>query len=124
MKRTHPASNGGKWIRSDKRLAIYLRDGFVCLYCLRDLHGVDPRDLTLDHLKCVSDGGNNRSTNLVLACRACNSSRGDQPVTRFAGPETLKHIRRNTRRKLASYLGLARAIIAGDTDLPQNKETK
>ena len=47
----------GQWIRADKRLAIYLRDRFTCLYCCRDLHDADPADVTLDHLRCQSDGG-------------------------------------------------------------------
>ncbi len=41
----------GCWCRQDKRLAIYLRDGFRCLYCLADLHGADPTDITLDHVE-------------------------------------------------------------------------
>lgn len=26
-------ANGSKWIRPEKRLAIYHRDGFACIYC-------------------------------------------------------------------------------------------
>jgi len=101
----------GCWIRREKRLAIYLRDGFTCLYCLHDLHDADPRDITLDHLKPTSRGGSNEAGNLVTACRSCNSARGDQPVSRFAGPETVQHIRRNTRRSLKRYLKLAKELI-------------
>jgi len=118
----HPAAAGGKWIRSDKRLAIYLRDRFTCIYCLRDLHGADPRDLTLDHIQSVSAGGANDSGNLVTCCRSCNSSRQDKPVARFAGPETVAHIRRNTRRSLASYRKLAKAILAGDLEFDAQLE--
>ena len=110
----HQAS--GQWIRTDKRLAIYLRDHMTCLYCLRDLHDADPADITLDHLVCRSDGGANDETNLVTSCRSCNCSRKDQPLSRFAGTETRKHIRRNTRRKLTSYRRLAKAILAGDLE--------
>jgi len=106
----------GQWIRADKRLAIYLRDGFHCLYCLRDLHGADPSDITLDHLVCQADGGSNDEANLVTSCRHCNCSRGDQPVSRFAGKETRAHIRRNTRRSLKKYRTLAKAIMAGDME--------
>ena len=106
----------GCWIRTDKRLAIYLRDGFRCLFCCRDLHGADPTDITLDHLVCQADGGSNDESNLVTACRHCNCSRGDKPVSRFAGPETRKHIRRNTRRALKPFRRLARAILSGEID--------
>jgi 5-methylcytosine-specific restriction endonuclease McrA len=105
----------GVTIRKDKRLAIYLRDGFCCVYCLRDLHGVAPFDITLDHVKAHADGGSNSETNLVTACRACNCERQDKPLGRFAGPETRKHIRRNTRRSLRRYRIMAKALIAGRT---------
>jgi len=112
----------GCWIRSEKRLAIYLRDRFTCLYCLADLHGADPTDITLDHLACQADGGNNDEGNLVTACRSCNCSRGDQPLSRFAGRETRAHIRRNTRRNLAPYRRLAKAILAGEIEYDRNLE--
>lgn len=109
----HQAS--GQWIRADKRLAIYLRDRFTCIYCLQDLHGASPMDITLDHIQCQSDGGNNGESNLITACRSCNCSRQDKPLNRFASVETRKHIRRNTARKLAPYRVLAKAIISGET---------
>ena len=104
----------GQWIRADKRLAIYLRDRFSCLYCLRDLHDADPADITLDHLECRADGGSNHESNLVTACRECNCRRQDTPLSRFAGRETREHIRRNTRRSLKEYRRLAKAILAGE----------
>ena len=104
----------GQWIRADKRLAIYLRDRFTCLYCCRDLHDADPADITLDHVRCRADGGDNSELNLITACRACNCSRQDKPLSRFAGPETRAHIRRNLRRSLKSYRRLTKAILAGE----------
>jgi len=104
----------GQWIRADKRLAIYLRDRFTCLYCCRDLHDADPADITLDHLVPKADGGSNHESNLVTACRECNCRRQDQPLSRFAGRETRAHIRRNTRRRLRRYRTLAKALIAGE----------
>lgn len=106
--------NGGRWIRPEKRLAINLRDRFICVYCLTDLHDADPRDVTLDHVKCRSNGGTNNESNLITACRSCNSSRQDRPLSRFAGPETVKHVRRNTSRSLKKYLKLAKAILADE----------
>jgi len=104
----------GSWIRPEKRLAIYLRDRFTCIYCLADLHDAKPFDITLDHVKTRSNGGHNHESNLVTACRSCNSARQDKPLSRFAGPETIKHIRRNTRRSLKKYVTLAKALIAGE----------
>jgi len=115
-------SNGkykGVCIRADLRLAIYLRDRFICLYCCRDLHDADPRDITLDHLVPDSQGGSNDPRNLITACRSCNCSRQDLPLSRFAGPETRKHITRNRARAIAKYRKLAKAIIAGEQDDPR-----
>ena len=109
-----PSQPVGRWIRVEKRLAIYLRDSFRCVYCCADLHGADPRDVTLDHVIAKVDGGSNSETNLVTSCRACNCSRQDKPLARFAGPETRADIRRLTKRSLKPYLKLAKAILADE----------
>ncbi len=74
---------GSKWIRPQRRRAIYSRDGFRCRYCGCDvLPANDPdrkrlhrAEATLDHKKHRSRGGDNSNRNLVTACRGCNSSR-------------------------------------------------
>jgi 5-methylcytosine-specific restriction endonuclease McrA len=104
----------GRWIRVEKRLAIYLRDSFRCVYCCKDLHGAEPTDVTLDHVKAKADGGTNHQSNLITACRACNCSRQDLPVARYCGVETRKDIRRLTRRNLKPYVKLAKAILADE----------
>ena len=109
----------GVCIRPDLRLAIYLRDRFTCLYCLRDLHDAHPTDITLDHLIPDSKGGSNDPANLITACRSCNCARQDKPLARFAGPETRKHIARNRARSIAKYRRLAKSIIAGESDDPR-----
>ena len=114
-RKTANGNNGSKWIRPERRLAIYLRDRFTCLYCLRDLHDADPRDITLDHIKPGHFAGNHHESNLVCCCRSCNSARQDKPLARFAGPETRAHIRRNTKRSLKMYVRLAKALISGET---------
>lgn len=105
----------GRWIRPERRLAIYLRDSFTCLYCQRDLRDADPRDVALDHIIPKCDGGSNDAGNLITACRSCNCSRRDLPVDRFAGPETRRHIRRNLARDLKPFLAMAKAIFADKT---------
>lgn len=109
----------GVCVRADLRLAIYLRDHFRCVYCRGDLHGADPRDITLDHLLCDADGGGNEPTNLVTACRGCNCSRQDRTLADFAGPETRREIRRLASRSIGRYRRLAKAIIAGETEDPR-----
>ena len=108
-------SNRGGWIRPNRRLAIYLRDRFTCIYCLKDMHDAAPFDITLDHIVPASKSdSSNASSNLVTACRSCNSSRQDKPLNRFCGPETRAHIRRNTRRSMTRYTKLANGILSGE----------
>jgi len=73
---------GSKWITRQKRLAIYLRDGMACCYCGATVE--DGAMLTLDHIEPHHNGGSNHESNLVTACRRCNSSRADRPVAEFA----------------------------------------
>ena len=116
------------WIRRAKRLAIYLRDEFRCAYCGEDLSRARPHEMVLDHLEtqdeCRARGCRTRSgksmndeTNLVLACRRCNSARQDRPWRQFATAGAVARILRNRRRKL--NIKLARAIIDGEAEWPQ-----
>jgi len=113
-KQTANGNGGSKWIRKDKRLAVYLRDGFCCAYCGRDLHGADPHDVTLDHLNAKHQAGNHSEANLVTACRSCNSSRQDKPWKEYATGGAIERINRLRRRDLDRYRKLAKAIISGE----------
>ena len=90
----------GRWIRPEKRYAIYARDGFRCGYCTRDLSQVSRVvERQLDHIDATvlgyTKGGqairNNGQANLVTACATCNASKADIAfatfVARFAGAE-------------------------------------
>lgn len=86
IKDRHSRSNGQgqgmNWIRKEKRLAIYLRDGLACCYCGQGIE--DDAKLTLDHLNPHSKGGSNKPENLVTCCLRCNSSRGNRSWSMFA----------------------------------------
>lgn len=111
---------GMNWIRQEKRLAIYLRDGMACAYCGDSVE--NGAKLSLDHVKPYSKGGSNEATNLVTCCSRCNSARGDRPVREFAGAtaqylnhgadaeEIIKHVRNTRRRKLP--IAEAKSLIA------------
>lgn len=79
----HPAKAGGSWIRREKRLAIYLRDGGACAYC-GDSFVDGVARLSLDHIEPWSLGGGNEADNLITACSKCNSARGNRTVEEFA----------------------------------------
>jgi hypothetical protein len=56
---------------------IYKRDGHVCWYCGSD------QNLTWDHIKPKSKGGEHRWENLVTCCFSCNNKKGDLDVKEF-----------------------------------------
>lgn len=53
------------------RQNIFKRDGYQCQYC------GTTKDLTLDHVLPRSRKGRSSWTNLVTACKSCNSRKGD-----------------------------------------------
>lgn len=73
-----------------KRTKIYIRDKFQCQYCSIKIGQpyVDPEtkkkrpftkdDLTLDHITPKSKGGSGHPTNLVAACKPCNSRKDNR----------------------------------------------
>ena len=90
------------WIRLEKRLAIYHRDDFDCVWC----RGVFPLctlgyGLTLDHL----EGASNDASNLVTACHWCNTSRNDMPLGAW-----LKHLRALGHRGVKARIRTAKPL--------------
>jgi 5-methylcytosine-specific restriction endonuclease McrA len=106
----HPAANGGKWIRPERRLGIHLRHQFRCVYCLTSLYDAAPRDITLDHIIPSSCMGTNASDNLVTSCRKCNCARGNKAIQLFATDEALARIAEET--KLPVNIALAKSLIS------------
>ena len=110
------------WITRERRLAIYIRDNFTCCYCGTALKDADPNLVTLDHLvprnPLVDHGnGGNESTNLVTACKSCNSSRKDRPWLDYATGGAIDRI--NTLRYQPLNMSLAKALIAGTAGDPE-----
>jgi hypothetical protein len=56
------------------RFEVLKRDSFTCQYC-----GAKAPDalLDVDHINPVSKGGDNNITNLITACKACNSGKSN-----------------------------------------------
>jgi len=108
--------HGSHWIRPERRLAIYARDRFKCVYCGADLRDA-PRDrITLDHIISraqyrqmrMAENGMHRSDNLITCCTDCNSERQDTPIRDFVQRRSglctqavLDYILRIRRREIA-----------------------
>jgi len=99
------------WIRPEKRKRIYTRDDHTCVYCCHSIYDDPDMVLTLDHVVPRELGGGNEHTNLVTACRSCNSAKQDKRVGQFIETlverhgvdpdEVAKRVRNARRRKLA-----------------------
>lgn len=112
---------GMNWIRQEKRLAIYLRDGLSCVYCGASVE--TGAQLTLDHLRPHSKLGSNHESNLVTCCKRCNSSRGNRAVRAFCRvvaayvnhgvtPEAIEaHVRKCSKRSLREAKLEAKTLI-------------
>lgn len=83
---------GMNWIRAEKRFAIYMRDDFRCAYCGADLRKAAPGQMALDHLIPRCKGGSNEASNLVTACKPCNSARGARSWRKYATAGAVAHI--------------------------------
>ena len=58
------------------RITVLRRDGYRCQWCGKDIAG---RDATIDHIIPISSGEIIEDiSNLMSACRSCNSSRGNR----------------------------------------------
>lgn len=76
------------------RFNVFLRDGFRCQYRLAGClgpHGevLNARDLTFDHVKPRHLGGKTEWTNIVAACRNCNTVKDNKlivPITKPTQP--------------------------------------
>ena len=62
---------------------IKARDDHRCVYCTATADEAGCA-LQLDHLTPKSEGGADVATNLVVACRRCNSARQAMPLTVWA----------------------------------------
>jgi HNH endonuclease len=117
MDQRHMKNQGMNWIRPEKRLAIYLRDGLSCAYCGCNVE--DGAKLTLDHLVAHSKGGSNEPTNLITCCHRCNSGRGNRSWRKFAG-NVAQYINHGvTAVEIISHIGRTRKRVP---DVPAAKE--
>ncbi len=66
------------------RQNIYKRDSFRCVYCN------SRKELTLDHVMPKSQGGIDSWYNLVTACQACNTYKGNRTPEEAAMPMVRK----------------------------------
>jgi 5-methylcytosine-specific restriction endonuclease McrA len=124
-KKTANGTGGSKWIRPEKREAIYASDGHRCIYCgrlLDDDHIESSHERTLDHLIPRSMGGSHGAHNLVTCCGHCNSARQELSlrdwlrVLKSLGQNS-KAISRRVKAAIKRHSALYPRDVARDTGL-------
>jgi len=69
----------------ENRIKVFERDTYKCHYCGKQLTRFTA---TLDHLKPVSEDGDNSFDNLLTACLNCNSRKNRKTVGDFLADQT------------------------------------
>ena len=118
-----------KWIRNEKRLAIYLRDNCQCIYCGKTL--LDKIMLSLDHILPRNSGiSDNTPNNLITSCVNCNSARQDKNIqeylTLIMGDNAhivMAKIVELTQKDIKPYLLLAKKMIVEQDSYSQALES-
>jgi len=96
--------------------ALFARDAHLCMYCGREF----PRShLTRDHVQPVSRGGRDHWENVVAACFACNSRKGNR-TPQQAGmpllavpyrPSWVEHLILSNRNILADQMAFLKSQL-------------
>lgn len=106
-------NQGSNWIRRPKRIAIYLRDGWRCVWCGHKGGTHKSPGLSLDHLiPRGARGGTNHHRNLVTSCLDCNRTKGHMTLRQWAnhlGSDGDVQIMRVVERARKAPLDMVRA---------------
>lgn len=101
------------------RKMVYLRDNYTCQYCGEQF---TTKDLTLDHVKPKSLGGNSTWSNLVTCCATCNWLKGAKvmdPLNKPKEPNYWHLVRAARQHNHFSLRDPAWAEYLGQSDLQQ-----
>jgi 5-methylcytosine-specific restriction endonuclease McrA len=75
VKRSNHVKHGKRTIPPLTNRELFLRDAYLCMYCGREFNEYL---LTRDHVVPVSKGGKDRWSNVVTACRSCNTRKANR----------------------------------------------
>lgn len=108
--------NGSKWIRRPRRLAVYMRDGFSCVYCGESLNRHRPETITLDHVDSRAYFGtpDHSNDNIVTCCIPCNKAKGDRLLVEW-NPAMVDRVNAATGREVPHVMAVSLYITARGT---------
>lgn len=75
---------GSNW-RHRQRVRLHQKQNTLCFWCGKEctLFPVRDRQMTIDHVVAVCEGGTHEDDNLVGACKRCNTRRGIEQKKRL-----------------------------------------
>ncbi len=96
--------------------SLFARDSHLCLYCGRGFHRPQ---LTRDHVKPLSQGGQDTWVNVVSACFHCNSRKGGRTPQQASmpllavpfRPSWVEHLILSNRNILADQMAFLRSQL-------------
>ena len=97
---------------------LFLRDAHMCMYCgSRHKEGA----LTRDHVLPISRGGIDRWSNVVTACRSCNTHKGNRTPEEARMsllaipyvPNWAEYLALSNRKILADQMGFLKSQFSG-----------
>lgn len=108
---------------------LFLRDGHMCMYCGTQL---PDHQLTRDHVIPLYQGGKNRWTNLVAACKSCNARKGGRTPEQAGmpllavpyAPNWAEYLLLTNRRILADQMEFLRAQVGKNSRFNINHQPK
>ncbi len=97
---------------------LFLRDAHLCLYCGYEF---PENNLTRDHVIPLSRGGRDRWSNVVSACRQCNTRKGNRTPERANMPilavpyvpNWAEFLALSNRRILMDQMGFLKSQFSG-----------
>ncbi len=106
---------------------LFHRDAHMCMYCGAQLPG---KQLTRDHVVPIHQGGKDTWSNLVTACRSCNSRKGGRtpegarmPLLAIPYvPNWAEYLALTNRKILADQMEFLRAQFGHNSRLLQHTQ--
>lgn len=107
---------------------LFHRDAHMCMYCGTQLAG---KLLTRDHIVPINQGGKDTWSNLVTACRSCNSRKGgrtpeqaNMPLLAIPYvPNWAEYLALTNRKILADQMGFLRTQFGKNSRLLTREQT-
>ena len=115
----------GAGITQDKRQAVWDKTAGCCWYCGAQTtpaaFGASPRpeDFCIDHQTSWDEGGTHHLSNLVPACRTCNSRKGTKSLDDFRAAEARRDLPHFTAEHIAYLEKLQIPLPPGFPCYPQ-----